>query len=162
MSFIPRWHPLLTNAYIRLCFGADLIIFKEQFNEVAFTFNGTIAYISHQVPNCTQSDITTQRRSWEFWDAVLKKPKTLLLGQRSEWYKLLKFTLLRWLHVISSIHVYLFLEVEIMSNIAVKLPQGKLIVIGLMFMTKYSCCYNSLKLFCLYTRNKMAKHIFLF
>ena len=38
-----------------------------------------------------------------------------------------------------------------MSNAAVKLSQGKLIVIGLMFTTKYSCCYNNLKPFCLHT-----------
>ena len=40
-----------------------------------------------------------------------------------------------------------------MSNPAVKLCQGKHIAIGLMFTTKYSCCYNSLKLFCLHTCN---------
>ena len=28
------------------CFGADLIIFMEQFNEVLFIFNGTIAFMS--------------------------------------------------------------------------------------------------------------------
>ena len=37
---------------------------------------------------------------------------------------------------------------------------GKLNVTRLMFTTKYSCCYNSLSLFRLHTRNKMVKHVF--
>ena len=44
------------------------------------------------------------------------------------------------------------LEVEIISNTAMKLCRGKLIVARLMFTTKYSCCYNSLKLPCLHTQ----------
>ena len=39
---------------------------------------------------------------------------------------------------------------EIMLNAPVKLHQGKLVVIGLMFMTKYSYCCNRLMLFCLH------------
>ena len=39
---------------------------------------GTECYyiFSHQVPNCTQSDVTAQRRSW---DTFREKPKTILL-----------------------------------------------------------------------------------
>ena len=38
-----------------------------------------------------------------------------------------------------------WVEVEIMSNAAMKLSQGKLIVAKLMLTTKCSCCYNNLK-----------------
>ena len=43
------------------------------------------------------------------------------------------------------------MEVEIMSNAAMKLCKGKqLIVTRLIFTSKYSCCYHSLKLFYLH------------
>ena len=52
-------------------------------------------------------------------------------------------------------------KLEIMLNAAVKLCQGKHIVMRLMLTKKYSCFYNGLKLFCLHTHNKMTKKYFL-
>ena len=52
------------------------------------------------------------------------------------------------------------MNVIIMSNAALKLCYVKLTVIGLMFTTNYSCCHNSLKLFCFHACSNWQKHIF--
>ena len=65
------------------------------------------------------------------------------------------------LHTVMQLVLQL-VEVEIMSNAAMKLCRVKLIVTRLMFTTKYSCCYNSLRLFCLHACSKifLTKYFF--
>ena len=54
------------------------------------------------------------------------------------------------------------LEVKliIMSIAVLKLRYGKLTVIGLMFMTKYSCCHNRLMLFCSHAHSNWQNNKF--
>ena len=49
---------------------------------------------------------------------------------------------------------HISMEVETMLYTAMKLCQGKLNVVRLMFPTKYSCCHNSLRLFDYLTARK--------
>ena len=45
---------------------------------------------------------------------------------------------------VTNVEMLVTLVVEIMSNAAMQLCQGKHIIARLMLPTKYSCCYNSL------------------